>query len=568
MNEYNKFDQKLTLIIPFLNEGDEVVNTIKSAYSFVGNSICFIIINDGSDDNYDYEKDLNTLGAFNIKYVINKKRIGVAASRDLAVSLCNTPYFLLLDAHMRFYNKEWLEAIVSILDLNDRRLLCCQTKVLWREDNGHITDALANETSISFGAYQPLAKNNLLPDITWNYEERLPGHDVEPIAAILGAGYAASKRYWNYLRGLEGLKLYGSDEAYISFKVWLEGGQCLLLKKQVIGHLYRKEAPYRIQTDEMIYNNLFISTLLFPSVLRSWAYAIACTLENGTYLKAYELLNSNTLQIEQLKQYFAQIFTVPFYQILDLHRFCERGAINALASREKYLPQIAHWLLVNVPETKGIMEGKAGLIIWFYHYARYNQDKINESVYCWLDEIEESILSHLLPLNFRHGLCGIGWLYMYLHMQKFHHCTNHNVLQIIDREVQMLSVKNLLDDGLDFGAGGILCYVVTRLRYAASMRESLDFSLEFSQQLADVSTRIITSATDLYACFYAFQYLDIQQNGAYEENWKPEVHEWMDYPTFLPEEEAYWKAGMRVGCSGYSLLYMIMRTKLLNTKNK
>lgn len=45
-------------------------------------------------------------------------------------SMCKTPYFLLLDGHMRFYKKYWNREIINILENDDRVLLCCQSKVL------------------------------------------------------------------------------------------------------------------------------------------------------------------------------------------------------------------------------------------------------------------------------------------------------------------------------------------------------------------------------------------------------------------------------------------------------
>ena len=37
----------------------------------------------------------------------NEVRMGVAASRDYGINYCTTPYFLLLDGHMRFYDAAW-----------------------------------------------------------------------------------------------------------------------------------------------------------------------------------------------------------------------------------------------------------------------------------------------------------------------------------------------------------------------------------------------------------------------------------------------------------------------------
>lgn len=82
----------LTVIIPFLNEGNEVVETVKSLRFYVSNKIDIIVINDFSTDELDYQ---SMLSPYDVYYVLNKKRLGVAASRDLGVNLCATPYFLL-----------------------------------------------------------------------------------------------------------------------------------------------------------------------------------------------------------------------------------------------------------------------------------------------------------------------------------------------------------------------------------------------------------------------------------------------------------------------------------------
>ena len=85
----------LTVIIPFLNEKEEVGRTVRSIRETVGDSVDIIANNDQSDDGYPYREDLAPYG---VSYVYNPERKGVAASRDYGVSLCTTPYFLLLDA--------------------------------------------------------------------------------------------------------------------------------------------------------------------------------------------------------------------------------------------------------------------------------------------------------------------------------------------------------------------------------------------------------------------------------------------------------------------------------------
>lgn len=83
-------NKKLTVIIPFLNEKYEVENTLQSIRLHSTDDIEIILINDASDDGFDYRCIAEKYGA---KYIENPNRLGVAASRDLGVKLCQTPYF-------------------------------------------------------------------------------------------------------------------------------------------------------------------------------------------------------------------------------------------------------------------------------------------------------------------------------------------------------------------------------------------------------------------------------------------------------------------------------------------
>lgn len=94
----------LTVIIPFLNEGEEVVMTIKSVRETAGDLVDVITINDCSTDGFPYRERLQP---YSVTYLENEVRMGVAASRDYGINYCAAPYFLLLDGHMRFYDAAW-----------------------------------------------------------------------------------------------------------------------------------------------------------------------------------------------------------------------------------------------------------------------------------------------------------------------------------------------------------------------------------------------------------------------------------------------------------------------------
>lgn len=304
---------KLTVVIPFLNEGEEVRNTISSIREFVKERVDIILINDASDDHYDYDSDIVD---YNVIYVKNQERKGSAISRELGIGMINTPYFLSLDAHMRFYNGDWPGIIVDRLEENDRKLLCCQTKVLNKSFCGEIIEP---ESSKVFGAYIHFEKNQNILEVSWKKTEACPGSEVEQIPCVLGAAYAGSKRYWSYLRGLEGLVSYGCEEPYVSMKVYLEGGICELLKNVVVGHIYRKRFPYQINFLDLLYNRLLIAELLLPSSLKYNLLNEFESMNKEIFNSLCLRLKENSVLIEELKIYYKYIFKNCFEFVFQLN---------------------------------------------------------------------------------------------------------------------------------------------------------------------------------------------------------------------------------------------------------
>ena len=108
---------QLTIIIPFLNEGEEIANTLSSIQDTATGMPAILLINDASTDGYNYR---TVAEQYNCDYIQHEERLGVAESRNEGVRTCNTPYFLLLDGHMRFYEKGWDEKLLALLQENPR----------------------------------------------------------------------------------------------------------------------------------------------------------------------------------------------------------------------------------------------------------------------------------------------------------------------------------------------------------------------------------------------------------------------------------------------------------------
>ncbi|MDE7378502.1 MAG: glycosyltransferase [Paraprevotella sp.] len=547
-------NKPLTVIITFLNEGIELERTVAGIRHTVGNAVDIIVINDCSFDGYPYGKHIIP---FNVHYIVNRHRLGVAASRDLGIRLCQTPYFLLLDAHMRFYDNRWADRIIEELNIDERQLLCCQGRILYKEkETGKIKEEKG--TSTTFGAYFPFQKDSIWPDITWNYKEKCPSRHTESIPVVLGAAYATSKSYWQRIRGLEGLHNYGADEQYISLKVWLEGGRCTLLKDVVIGHIYRKQAPYPILGRDSIYNLLFIAKLLFPQAIYSKSVATAISHYKEYANEALCAFDTHKEEIHELKKYLQNIFVRTTESLLPMHQACRNYNIDIIQRLERMLPNIASHLQEHWPTDDGLMEGKTGVLLWLCHYEIWTSDAhINKTAIALYSIIETHVKEQRLPWNFRYGLSGIGWGILYLYAKGFINLRPDELIDQIDEQLRGINPESIKDVGLDTGASGILAYLTLRLTIGRTKP-----ILPLKQWYEKAKTILSTDGRQ-EVIYYAHLFCSIYEEGA--EQIQPLIGIWLSTPSHLPQNITDSHYTLADGLLGTTLQTMLL---LQNSKTE
>lgn len=254
------------------------------------------MVNDASNDGFDYE---GLSDRYHVrKYVRHKTRRGSGPSKQEGIRLCKTPFFLVIDAHMRFYDDGWWRRIPEAVRTDENAIYCCVCKP-WDAET-----KTERQNNLDKGAYLVVLNESThqILDIKWNYMPLPYGETISDIPCILGACYAGTKKYWHYLNGYQGLKKYGCEEAFLSIKAWASGGRCRIIRDIKIGHLFRNAFPYSVKDSEFTFNKYVISFLTMPeSVKNKINVALRCSDMVG-YYQAKNLID-NDIYYQKLRSH-------------------------------------------------------------------------------------------------------------------------------------------------------------------------------------------------------------------------------------------------------------------------
>ena len=112
-------------------------------------------------------------------------------------------------------------------------------------------------------------------------------------------------------------------------------------------------------------------------------------------------------------------------------------AISSNTTIEKQISHIVGTLLLNgtLTESPGLVHGKMGIAIFFFHYARYTEnDLFEEYAIDLIEEIQSQI--HLkLSTDYERGLSGIGVGIEYLAQNGFIHSNTDEILEDVDEKI-------------------------------------------------------------------------------------------------------------------------------------
>ena len=548
--------KRLTVLIPFLNEGEEVVTTVQEVRRTVGNEVDIVVVNDGSTDNWDYER---LLQPYNVDYISNPQNLGSAPSRDICMSKCETPYFLFLDAHMRFYENNWHTKLINLLNQNSRRILCAQTICLEKNDQGTVTRT--QEQQKTYGAYMPLLVGDNIPDIKWNNIEFNPNASMEAIPYVLGAAYAGSVEYWNYLKGMQGLKKYGCEEQYISIKAWLDGGGCYILKNFKVGHIYRKKSPYLHHTTQELYNYLFISSTLLPPTLKAKAFATMYSKYDTQYKNIITILHNESNTIEKLSKYYKKLNAFDFSYFLNLNKKIRYSLIlKELNDYIPYLPIMAEHMVKHISPKICLSEGNIGQYLWLKIYHKlagtydehYNHELGNVITHIITD-------GQHLPLS---SYCELGWVLIILYEHEITQEIPFEALYFIDDYINHSDItdKRIVNVPQVFLI--LLAYINIRIKLSYTRNIHYRLNQDKIIQLKDTTNTLkIKYKQNLKLLNQIFVFEEYIRNNVDSE--PTSFSDVLSFKIGFPQNSKYW--GHNISAPNNSTTLLLMLT-LLNLK--
>ena len=298
--------KQITIIMPFLNEGNWPYRTIQSIYDTANPDLFEIIaIDDGSKELYDFSRFPD------VKYVRNVNRMGVDGCRHYGSTLATTDRLLIIDAHMLFYpNTNWLDKIIDCIN-REENTAWCFTCVGIGYGNEDIYRPQGKYYGADLKLYTEKEKDRPCRQIiepVWASKKP----DIEgEISVILGANYAFSKRWFDHIHGLKGLKSWGSSEPSMSIKTWLSGGSCKINIKVEMAHLFRDNAPYATNISDLVYNKIYLLKTLFPQELQD--KLMIHIPKDVNYNRAVKMIEENIEEIASEKAYYDNISKCSIY---------------------------------------------------------------------------------------------------------------------------------------------------------------------------------------------------------------------------------------------------------------
>lgn len=247
-----------SVVICFFNEAfSALVRTVHSVLDRTPHNLLHqVILVDDHSDLGELQEQLRQYVEQNfsskVQLVRNSKREGLIRGRMIGASHATGEVLVFLDSHCEV-NQAWLQPLLAAIAAQPRTVVCPIIDII-------SADTLAYSPS-------PLVRGGFNWGLHFKWDP-LPPSQLEgpqdataPIRSPTMAGglFAMDRKYFEELGKYDaGMDIWGGENLEISFRVWMCGGQLLILPCSRVGHIFRKRRPYGSPggQDTMAHNSL------------------------------------------------------------------------------------------------------------------------------------------------------------------------------------------------------------------------------------------------------------------------------------------------------------------------
>ena len=142
-----------------------------------------------------------------------------------------------------------------------------------------------------------------------------------------------------------------------------------------------------------------------------------------------------------------------------------RHEINGERISELLRQTALHYLLLEKDiKDLGLYQGKIGLSLFYFMYARYSGNSILED---YAEELFYEVFANVsseTSICFGDGLAGIGWTIIYLYQNHYIDGEIRDLLCSIDHFIMQKDIRRIDDLSFEYGLDGINNYVQSRLK--------------------------------------------------------------------------------------------------------
>uniref|UniRef100_A0A1A8G991 Polypeptide N-acetylgalactosaminyltransferase n=1 Tax=Nothobranchius korthausae TaxID=1143690 RepID=A0A1A8G991_9TELE len=187
-----------------------------------------------------------------VKLVRNQKREGLIRGRMIGASHATGEVLVFLDSHCEV-NQAWLQPLLAPI-LKDHRTVVCPVIDIISADTLAYSPSPIVRGGFNWGLH---FKWDPVPSSDLNGPQGPSGPIRSPTMA--GGLFAMNRKFFDELGQYDaGMDIWGGENLEISFRIWMCGGQLLIIPCSRVGHIFRKRRPYGSPggQDTMAHNSL------------------------------------------------------------------------------------------------------------------------------------------------------------------------------------------------------------------------------------------------------------------------------------------------------------------------